>query len=171
MLYPEPGHPSGSDRFDLEVDHSEAVPRRPSRRPALAPEYRRRLHGHQRSCKRQIQPGGAARRERRKFLLRRGARGPFNRSDQRKSLRCKKESALPDEAVTASLGCGNPTALAELKPGETVLDLGSGGGIDVLLSARRVGPAGKAYGLDMTDEMLALANENRRKSGVENVKF
>jgi SAM-dependent methyltransferase len=78
---------------------------------------------------------------------------------------------LPAEAVLASLGCGNPTALAELKPGETVLDLGSGGGIDVLLSARRVGPAGKAYGLDMTDEMLALARENRRKAGVENVEF
>jgi SAM-dependent methyltransferase len=78
---------------------------------------------------------------------------------------------IPETAVLASLGCGNPTALAELKPGETVLDLGSGGGIDVLLSARRVGPAGKAYGLDMTDEMLALANENRRKAGVENVEF
>jgi arsenite methyltransferase len=78
---------------------------------------------------------------------------------------------LPETAVLASLGCGNPTALAELKPGETVLDLGSGGGIDVLLSARRVGPAGKAYGLDMTDEMLALANENKRKAGVENVEF
>ena len=78
---------------------------------------------------------------------------------------------LPPEAVRASLGCGNPTALAELKPGETVLDLGSGGGIDVLLSARRVGPNGKAYGLDMTDEMLALARENQRKAGVENVEF
>lgn len=78
---------------------------------------------------------------------------------------------LPDTAVLASLGCGNPTALAELKPGEVVLDLGSGGGIDVLLSARRVGPTGKAYGLDMTDEMLALANENKRKSGIENVEF
>jgi arsenite methyltransferase len=78
---------------------------------------------------------------------------------------------LPVEAVVASLGCGNPTALAELKPGETVLDLGSGGGIDVLLSARRVGPTGKAYGLDMTDEMLALARDNQRKSGVENVEF
>jgi SAM-dependent methyltransferase len=80
-------------------------------------------------------------------------------------------SALPEAAVAASLGCGNPTALAELKPGETVLDLGSGGGIDVLLSARRVGPSGKAYGLDMTDEMLALAHENQCKSGVENVEF
>jgi len=80
-------------------------------------------------------------------------------------------AALPQEAVLASLGCGNPTALAELKPGETVLDLGSGGGIDVLLSARRVGPTGKAYGLDMTDEMLALARENQRKAGVENVEF
>jgi SAM-dependent methyltransferase len=78
---------------------------------------------------------------------------------------------LPETAVLASLGCGNPTALAELKPGETVLDLGSGGGIDVLLSAKRVGPNGKAYGLDMTDEMLALANENKRKAGAENVEF
>ncbi|MGO9004446.1 MAG: arsenite methyltransferase [Beijerinckiaceae bacterium] len=80
-------------------------------------------------------------------------------------------SALPEAAVLASLGCGNPTALAELKPGETVLDLGSGGGIDVLLSARRVGPEGKAYGLDMTDEMLALAGENQRKAGAKNVEF
>jgi ubiquinone/menaquinone biosynthesis C-methylase UbiE len=79
--------------------------------------------------------------------------------------------AIPEEALQASLGCGNPTALAKLNPGEIVLDLGSGGGIDVLLSARRVGPAGKAYGLDMTDEMLALANENKRKAGVENVEF
>jgi arsenite methyltransferase len=79
--------------------------------------------------------------------------------------------SLPEEAVLASLGCGNPTALARLNPGETVLDLGSGGGIDVLLSARRVGPAGKAYGLDMTDEMLTLARENQRKAGVENVEF
>src|SRR5690242_3770855 len=78
---------------------------------------------------------------------------------------------LPAEAVAVSLGCGNPTALAELKPGETVLDLGSGGGIDVLLSARRVGPLGKAYGLDMTDEMLALARENQAKAGVHNVEF
>jgi arsenite methyltransferase len=78
---------------------------------------------------------------------------------------------IPEEAMLASLGCGNPTALAQLNPGETVLDLGSGGGIDVLLSARRVGPTGKAYGLDMTDEMLALANENKRKAGAENVEF
>jgi SAM-dependent methyltransferase len=78
---------------------------------------------------------------------------------------------LPEEAVKASLGCGNPTALAQLKAGETVLDLGSGGGIDVLLSAQRVGPTGKAYGLDMTDEMLALANENKRKAGAQNVEF
>lgn len=78
---------------------------------------------------------------------------------------------IPDEALQASLGCGNPTALAKLHPGETVLDLGSGGGIDVILSARRVGPAGKAYGLDMTDEMLALANENKRKAGVPNAEF
>jgi arsenite methyltransferase len=78
---------------------------------------------------------------------------------------------VPGEAVQASLGCGNPTALAKLNPGEVVLDLGSGGGIDVLLSARRVGPTGKAYGLDMTDEMLALANENKRKAGAENVEF
>ncbi|HEY6468013.1 MAG TPA: arsenite methyltransferase [Candidatus Acidoferrales bacterium] len=80
-------------------------------------------------------------------------------------------SEIPTEAVTASLGCGNPTALAQLKPGETVLDLGSGGGIDVLLSARRVGPTGKAYGLDMTDEMLSLANENKKKAGIENAEF
>ena len=78
---------------------------------------------------------------------------------------------LPEAAVLASLGCGNPTVLAELKPGEVVLDLGSGGGIDVLLSAKRVGPSGKAYGLDMTDEMLALANENKRKAGLQNVEF
>jgi arsenite methyltransferase len=84
---------------------------------------------------------------------------------------CKETAGLPAEAVLASLGCGNPTALAELKPGEAVLDLGSGGGIDVLLSARRVGPTGKAYGLDMTDEMLALAEANKRKAGVENVEF
>jgi SAM-dependent methyltransferase len=80
-------------------------------------------------------------------------------------------AGLPEAAVAASLGCGNPTALAELRPGETVLDLGSGGGIDVLLSARRVGPTGKAYGLDMTDEMLALARENQRKAGLSNVEF
>jgi SAM-dependent methyltransferase len=78
---------------------------------------------------------------------------------------------IPEEAMLASLGCGNPTALAKLNPGETVLDLGSGGGIDVLLSAKRVGATGKAYGLDMTDEMLALANENQRKAGATNVEF
>ena len=78
---------------------------------------------------------------------------------------------IPEEAMLASLGCGNPTALAKLNTGETVLDLGSGGGIDVLLSARRVGPTGKAYGLDMTDEMLAFATENKRKSGLQNVEF
>jgi arsenite methyltransferase len=80
-------------------------------------------------------------------------------------------ASLPEKAVAASLGCGNPTALAKLQPGEIVLDLGSGGGIDVLLSAKRVGPSGKAYGLDMTDEMLALARENQKKSGLENVEF
>src|SRR6202041_2662990 len=78
---------------------------------------------------------------------------------------------IPEEAMLASLGCGNPTALAKLNPGETVLDLGSGGGIDVLLSGKRVGPTGKAYGLDMTDEMLALAHENQRKAGIDNVEF
>lgn len=83
----------------------------------------------------------------------------------------REKAELPETAVAASLGCGNPTALAELRPGETVLDLGSGGGIDVLLSARRVGPTGKAYGLDMTDEMLALARENQRKAGLANVEF
>jgi SAM-dependent methyltransferase len=80
-------------------------------------------------------------------------------------------SILPEEAVKASLGCGNPTALAQLNAGETVLDLGSGGGIDVLLSARRVGPTGKAYGLDMTDDMLALARENQKRSGLSNAEF
>jgi len=83
----------------------------------------------------------------------------------------KQKAGIPAEAVLASLGCGNPTALASLKPGDVVLDLGSGGGIDVLLSAKRVGPTGKAYGLDMTDEMLALANENKRRAGAENVEF
>ncbi len=81
------------------------------------------------------------------------------------------QASLPAEAVRASLGCGNPTALADLHPGETVLDLGSGGGIDVLLSARRVGPPGKAYGLDMTDEMLELARRNQRAAGIENAEF
>ena len=81
------------------------------------------------------------------------------------------QGEIPDTALKASLGCGNPTALAQLRPGEIVLDLGSGGGIDVLLSARRVGPTGKAYGLDMTDEMLALAEENKRQSGLTNVEF
>ncbi|HYS69899.1 MAG TPA: arsenite methyltransferase, partial [Gemmatimonadaceae bacterium] len=83
----------------------------------------------------------------------------------------KQKEGIPAEALLASLGCGNPTALATLNEGETVLDLGSGGGIDVLLSAKRVGPTGKAYGLDMTDEMLALANENKRRAGAENVEF
>jgi arsenite methyltransferase len=83
----------------------------------------------------------------------------------------KQKAGIPEEAILASLGCGNPTALAELHEGETVLDLGSGGGIDVLLSAKRVGPSGKAYGLDMTDEMLALANENKRRAGASNVEF
>ena len=83
----------------------------------------------------------------------------------------RQKAGIPEEAVLASLGCGNPTALAELKEGETVLDLGSGGGIDVLLSAKRVGPTGKAYGLDMTDEMLALANQNKLKAGAKNVEF
>src|SRR6476646_6417452 len=80
-------------------------------------------------------------------------------------------SLVPEQAVRASLGCGNPTALAQLHAGETVLDLGSGGGMDVLLSARRVGPTGKAYGLDMTDDMLALARQNQKQSGIENVEF
>jgi arsenite methyltransferase len=80
-------------------------------------------------------------------------------------------AGIPEDAMLASLGCGNPTALAQLNPGENVLDLGSGGGVDVLLSAKRVGPTGKAYGLDMTDEMLALANENKQKAGAENVEF
>ncbi len=81
------------------------------------------------------------------------------------------KAGLPEKAVAASLGCGNPTALAKLQPGEIVLDLGSGGGIDVILSAKRVGPTGKAYGLDMTDEMLSLARENQKRAGIENVEF
>src|SRR5216117_3958929 len=84
---------------------------------------------------------------------------------------CGEASELPAEALAASLGCGSPTALAQLNPGDVVLDLGSGGGIDVLLSAKRVGPTGKAYGLDMTDEMLALARENQKKAGIDNVEF
>jgi arsenite methyltransferase len=98
--------------------------------------------------------------------------GPASTSPITSNLYSNLETGeLPEAAVLASLGCGNPTALAELKQGETVLDLGSGGGIDVLLSARRVGPAGKAYGLDMTDEMLALARENQKKAGAQNVEF
>jgi arsenite methyltransferase len=101
------------------------------------------------------------------------ASDPFVNSDPITANLYRSEETVdvPEEAVLASLGCGNPTLLAELKPGETVLDLGSGGGLDVLLSARRVGPTGKAYGLDMTDEMLALARENQEKSGVTNVEF
>ncbi len=106
----------------------------------------------------------------------RGCCGPASSSGEEdpitKGLYASDETAtLPEEAVLASLGCGNPTALAELQPGETVLDLGSGGGIDVLLSAKRVGPTGKAYGLDMTEEMLDLAHENQRKAGIDNVEF
>src|SRR6201997_3379495 len=98
--------------------------------------------------------------------------GPASSSPITSKLYSELETGeLPETAVLASLGCGNPTALAELKQGETVLDLGSGGGIDVLLSARRVRPKGKAYGLDMTDEMLALARENQKKAGAENVEF
>jgi SAM-dependent methyltransferase len=97
----------------------------------------------------------------------RGGRDPITAD----LYRADETTGIPAEAVAASLGCGNPTALADLHPGETVLDLGSGGGIDVLLSARRVGPTGKAYGLDMTDEMLALARENQRKAGLTNAEF
>ena len=102
-----------------------------------------------------------------------GCAGPTDAVDPitRDLYRPEELSGLPETAFLASLGCGNPTALAELKAGEVVLDLGSGGGIDVLLSARRVGPSGKVYGLDMTDEMLALARENQAKSGVANVEF
>ena len=108
---------------------------------------------------------------RRQQLLWVGAGARVLRPDHCESLRCSADWTIPEEAMLASLGCGNPTALAKLCPGETVLDLGSGGGIDVLLSARRVGPTGKAYGLDMTDEMLALAEENKRKAGARNVEF
>ena len=120
---------------------------------------------------RTLRPGRAPR-QRRALVLRRrrGLRGHATPS-RPISMTCPRRARLPEAAVLASLGCGNPTALAQLQPGETVLDLGSGGGIDVLLSARRVGPTGKAYGLDMTDEMLALARENQKKAGVENVEF
>jgi SAM-dependent methyltransferase len=101
-----------------------------------------------------------------------GSTGTASRDPISSNLYSTEEGAsIPENALLASLGCGNPTALAKLNAGETVLDLGSGGGIDVLLSARRVGPTGKAYGLDMTDEMLALARENQKKAGVENVEF
>ena len=101
-----------------------------------------------------------------------GGAEPSGRDPITKDLYSDAEKgALPEKAVAASLGCGNPTALAKLQPGEVVLDLGSGGGIDVILSAKRVGPNGKAYGLDMTDEMLALARENQKKAGVTNVEF
>ena len=97
--------------------------------------------------------------------------GPCGGETSGRALRDRGPEELPDAAKLASLGCGNPTAVAELHEGETVLDLGSGGGIDVLLSARRVGPTGKAYGVDMTDEMLELARRNQREAGVENVEF
>ena len=121
-----------------------------------------------------VRPGGAARRVRRRGVVLRER--PLvvllgHRPDHLQLYDQLQKDQLPEAAVLASLGCGNPTALAELKPGEVVLDLGSGGGIDVLLSARRVSPGGKAYGLDMTDEMLALARENQKQSGVENVEF
>ena len=111
-----------------------------------------------------------ARSVRRRVVVLRRRRGGILRSPPISMPRTKQVHCR-EEAVLASLGCGNPTALAELKEGETVLDLGSGGGIDVLLSARRVGPSGKAYGLDMTDDMLALARENQRKAGAANVEF
>jgi arsenite methyltransferase len=98
--------------------------------------------------------------------------GEVNPSRVREVVREKRETEdVPADAVSASLGCGNPTALLPLEPGQTVLDLGSGGGIDVLLSAKRVGPTGKVYGLDITDEMLALARENQRQAGATNVEF
>ncbi len=109
-----------------------------------------------------FRPAAAARTSRTRAAARRSAPALYEIGDQ---------DSLPDAAKLASLGCGNPTAVAELHEGETVLDLGSGGGIDVLLSARRVGPTGKAYGVDMTDEMLELARHNQREAGVENVEF
>ncbi len=117
-------------------------------------------------------PGRVAGRSR-QFLLwgRARAAGPTSIPSRPSSTMNRKTSGLPEEAVLASLGCGNPTALAALNPGETVLDLGSGGGIDVLLSAKRVGPTGKAYGLDMTDDMLSLARKNQERAGISNVEF
>ena len=137
-------------------------------------------HATQRNCQRKIWRGRAPRQTGEGLpadccsttaLLRRVPQ-PHHAIPSRLILYNEAEAGqIPEEALKASLGCGNPTALAHLNPGETVLDLGSGGGIDVLLSARRVGPTGKAYGLDMTDDMLALARENQRKAGVENVEF
>jgi arsenite methyltransferase len=112
-----------------------------------------------------------ARGQRRHSLLRRRRGTQWLLSHQKNIYSDAEKAALPDKAVAASLGCGNPTVLAKLQSGEIVLDLGSGGGIDVILSAKRVGPTGKAYGLDMTDEMLALARENQKKAGIENVEF
>ena len=125
-----------------------------------------------RSRQREIWPSGLASDQRRQFVL--WGEHPAAAVAIRSRpifMTHRQAQQIPEEALLASLGCGNPTALAKLNPGEVVLDLGSGGGIDVLLSAKRVGPTGKAYGLDMTDEMLALANENKRKAGVENVEF
>ena len=141
--------------------------------PPSASEERHEYRTRQRRRSRKYGQAALRARDGRRQLLLRRRRGVRRllRSDHVESVRRRQEGEVPDLALKASLGCGNPTALAELKPGETVLDLGSGGGIDVLLSARRVGPTGKAYGLDMTDEMLALAEENKRKSGLENVEF
>src|SRR6266436_418093 len=157
MLHEEPGGCAGSGGADFAVK----ISRRMDMSEANIQEVVRQKYGE---AAKQVAAGGTACC---------GGGGELSGCDPiTKNLYDEaQKSALPAEAVAASLGCGNPTALAKLQPGETVLDLGSGGGIDVLLSARRVGPAGKAYGLDMTDEMLALARENQRKAGVSNVEF
>jgi len=149
MLHSQQSHPAGGDRSDLQIvmENIKDVVRGKYAEAAL------RIHAGGSSC---CGAGPAT-----------DCCDPItsNLYDQLQT------DELPEAAVLASLGCGNPTALAELHPGEVVLDLGSGGGIDVLLSARRVGPTGKAYGVDMTDEMLALANQNKRQAGVDNVEF
>ncbi len=154
VLHAQQGGAARSDRTNLQVG-----------------EFRDERYGYQRSCQRKVRAGRAAGEERRQLVLwidrRRECGDPITSN----LYDAGQASQIPEEALLASLGCGNPTALAQLSPGEMVLDLGSGGGIDVLLSAQRVGPTGKAYGLDMTDEMLALANENKRKAGAENVEF
>src|SRR5579872_4458896 len=167
MLHSQPSCKTARSRSDLYLVNTQPEPKRRKKSGGENAKRERK-----RNRKREIRTGGVAGENRRKQLLwrDRGKRLEL-RSYVSNLYNSAQTAVLPEEAVLASLGCGNPTALAELNPGEVVLDLGSGGGIDVLLSAQRVGPTGKAYGLDMTDEMLALANENKRKAEAVNVEF